>query len=150
MCPRYKWAYGLREIRFHVRPNREKCGWGKATHFYSYDLVNLASFQGSLEALQWLSSQGVPLDNGEWECGERAALGGHIEVLEWLRSKGYRFKEKTMECAAEGGCLDATRRLRDQGCLWSEITCAAAASGGHLETLKWYFLSLLFLSVSLC
>ena len=70
---------------------------------YDCDLMGLAAFQGSIEAMKWLRSQGVPLDIDHWAAGPQAATGGQIEVLKWLRSEGFRFDEGTCVGAAYGG-----------------------------------------------
>ena len=46
------------------------------------DLLELAAFQGSVDALQYLKASGVALDVRYWWCGRKAAEGGQKETLE--------------------------------------------------------------------
>ena len=55
-------------------------------------LMQLAAFQGSIETMKWLKSEGIPLDTFPFTAGHHAAMGGQIEMLEWLRSEGYEFR----------------------------------------------------------
>ncbi|UPR03530.1 hypothetical protein HOP50_13g68600 [Chloropicon primus] len=57
-------------------------------HLYDCDLMYLAAFQGSKKVMEWLVSQGICLDIGDWKSVEAAASGGHIHVLKWLGSEG--------------------------------------------------------------
>ena len=56
------------------------------------DLMQLAAFQGSIETMKWLKSEGIPLETFPFPAGHHAAMGGQIEMLEWLRSEGYEFR----------------------------------------------------------
>ncbi|QDZ18969.1 Rpc34 subunit of RNA polymerase [Chloropicon primus] len=112
-------------------------------HLYDSDLMFLAAFQGSKKVMQWLVSQGIPLNlNREYHgvvAATGAAAGGHIELLEWLRSEGCGFHERTCAAAAEGGHLDVLQwaRSQDPPCPWDAGTCRRAAMGGHLDVLQW-------------
>lgn len=128
----FKWAHGSFDRREGVAPGRV----GVPTHqLFDSDLMELASCQGSVEALRWLRSQGIPLDRDSY----RAAMGGHTSLLEYLRSEGEDFGMDTCHSAAFGGQLDTLKWLRglDPPCPWDAKTCLAAAWGGHVEVLKW-------------
>ena len=56
------------------------------------DLMQLAAFQGSIETMKWLKSEGIPLDTFPYMADRSAAMGGQIEALKWLRSEGYEFR----------------------------------------------------------
>jgi len=111
-------------------------------HWYEYDLLYVASFQGNLNAVKWLVSQGIPLSarNASRASLSGAAGGGHIAVLEWLKGeKDLAWNWRTCCEAARGGHLDVLKWLRSQdppAPLCSEA-CLEAAAGGHLDILKW-------------
>ncbi|UPR01499.1 ankyrin repeat domain-containing protein [Chloropicon primus] len=129
---RKKGAAGRRENKFF-------------NHLYDADLMHLAAFQGSKKVVEWLASQGIPLDikrdnHGVVAVGG-AAKGGHLDVVQWLQSQHSLcpWKEETCSEAAAGGQLHVLQWLRSQDppCPWSDKTCAAAASGGQLHVLQW-------------
>jgi len=106
---------------------------------YDSDLMTLACFQGSLEALKWLRSQGMLVQFEYLDHSLTAAMQGHINVLDWLRSKGYEFDSGACQGAAEGGQLETLKWLRnlDPPCPWNEAAPETAIERGHLEVLKW-------------
>ena len=133
----FKWAYGLPERRDGLAPwNRYR---NAMPDVYDSELLLLAAFQGSLEALKWLMSKGAPLLVRNWASGKRAAWGGNIEVLEFLRSEGYEFNQWTCYYAARGGQIETLAWLRSQDppCPWDENVCLAAADKGKTATLHW-------------
>jgi len=105
-----------------------------------------AAVNGWVHVLQWLRSNGCPLDS--WTCA--GAQGGHLETLKWLRSNRVAWDSWTCAKAAEGGHLKVLqwacekdkrkkkKKSRPHGpCPWDATVCSLAASGGHLEVLKW-------------
>jgi len=132
----FKWVYGSFDRREGAAPYR---GNKPRQDLYDYDLIRVAAFQGSIETMKWLWSQGIPLDTFSFTADRGAAMGAQIEALKWLRSEGYEFDEGTCEGAASGGQLETLMWLRNQDppCPWGEKVCYCATHKGHLEVLQW-------------
>jgi len=85
----YQWVLGSFDWKVDSPDRDEEWNEDKYTgHFYDSDLMYLAAFQGSKKVMEWLVSQGICLDIGDWKSVEAAASGGHIHVLKWLGSEG--------------------------------------------------------------
>ena len=72
-----------------------------------------AAGSGNVELLEWLLSQGCPLDP---EAPQFAAAHGHIHVLEWLNEHGLPVNDHCLALAVTGGHLDTISWLVDNGC----------------------------------
>merc|ERR1711981_201463 len=143
----FKWVYGSFEREEGWEP-WSICGEdiiAPVNLISNSQLMKLAAFQGSIEAMEWLRNQGLPLSfpgysrNYTWNYTVVTAKGGSIEALQWLRSEGCEFDKRACRGAAQGGHFETLKWLRKQDppCPWDEGTCTEAAEGGHLEILKW-------------
>lgn len=74
-----------------------------------------AAYQGNLELLQWIRSQGCPWDI--WTCIFAARMG-HLDVLEWAIVEGCPWDSRVKKCVIEkgnGGVWDRImRKLREK------------------------------------
>lgn len=162
----FKWVY--RSFDRQEGEARHRGGQDEPRQdLYDYDLIRVAAFQGSIETMKWLRSQGIPLDTFSFTADRSAAMGGQIEALKWLRSEGYEFDLGTSDSAAFGGQLETLKwcvlafslffsflfpfsdspcsrvfsfcRLRNQDppCPWSSEVCYCAIREGHLPVLQW-------------
>jgi len=126
---------------------------------------SLAAKGGTVEMLQYLWSEGCPLnhystafaavagnlDNLKFLCGVckapissfvamKAAEGDHLEVLKWLRESldpPCPWNASACTGAAEAGSIEILAYLRQNGCPWNADAFFAAAGRGHLAVLKW-------------
>ena len=126
---------------------------------------SLAAKGGTVEMLQYLWSEGCPLnhystafaavagnlDNLKFLCGVckapissfvamKAAEGDHLEVLKWLRESldpPCPWNASACTGAAEAGSIEILAYLRQNGCPWNADAFLAAAGRGHLAVLKW-------------
>merc|ERR1711977_81019 len=106
----FKWVHGWPERK----EGAASYSVGERPGLYDSDLMGLAGFQGSVEALEWLRDQGIPLDARMWESGRMAAMGGHVDALVWLRDEGYNLSHRgsARAFAEEGGHAEVLRWLR--------------------------------------
>jgi len=136
----FKWVYGSSDRREGVAPS-----WRLGAPFqeiYDSDLMKVAAFLGSLEAIEWMTSQGTALEDTLMKhCGNGAACGGHREILEWLRTEGgYEYDAGTMHGAVFGvRPLQTVKWLRSQDppCDWDSMSIRGAMERGHLEVAKY-------------
>jgi len=96
---------------------------------------------GSVEMLEWLTSNNYPMDNVSRSVG-CATRCGHLEALKWAHHIGYLYspddlKNELYSLAGNVNCLEVLHWLRDKRLLWSENACEGAAASGHLRALKW-------------
>ena len=103
----FKWVYETFDRREGPPPGNGRTELEEA--IYDCDLVRLAAFQGSLEALRWLRSRDPPSFWDERACSF-SAFGGQLEVLQWLRKEGCPWSARTCNAAAYSGvCMTQER-----------------------------------------
>ena len=92
----YKWAYDLPTCYFGATKKRTE---RTCYTFYNTDLLLLAAFQGSFEAIIWLinGKHFCPIGARDWECIQRAQMGNHVGLCRWLKQEMIResFFKKT-------------------------------------------------------
>ncbi|QDZ24072.1 hypothetical protein HOP50_12g66090 [Chloropicon primus] len=135
----YRWV--LQSFKRKVgRPGRWRYGEPQ-DHFYDYDLVLVASIQGSLEALTWLVGQGISLDTNDRRCRRGVAGGGHVEMAEYLKRSGESpqagLPSFCSAAAASAGHVEVLKWLKSKGYEFDASTSAWSVYGGHLHVLKW-------------
>ncbi len=118
-------------------------------------VLHLASMLGSVEMVDWLCQQDIPLSAPEANLGQTplhtAAANGHIDIIKCLLSHGVSLTEvdhrdqNIVHFAAYAGCLNVLQWLLDKEVDFvaktdTGITAVyVAASRGHLNVVKWLF-----------
>ena len=83
-----------------------------------------AAWEGQLEILKWLRSEGCPWD--AWTTWA-AARAGDLPCLQFARENGCPWDARTFTAGVEGGSTDCLEYLRKNGCPCEKFTCIAAA-----------------------
>lgn len=102
---------------------RERNG---AWHHMVYDA---ASAIGSVEILDYLSSQNAPLVNMD-----HVPIDGNLEVIKWWYSKGYPLDESAYECVTD---IDILEWLHQQSCPKPKCGDEVVYYHGNIKALQW-------------
>jgi hypothetical protein len=98
-----------------------------------------AAASGSLETLQWLSSQRCPVP-GDICNFAATSCRAPIAKLRWLQGCGFALIPDTLLSAVQARALPVVQHLHAAGCHWHWKSSFVAASSGDLNMLRWYVL----------
>jgi hypothetical protein len=98
-----------------------------------------AAGSGSLETLQWLSSQRCPFPADICNLAA-SSCRAPIAKLKWLQDCGFALTPDTLLSAVQAGALPVVQHLHAAGCRWHWRSSFVAASSGDLNMLRWYVL----------
>jgi hypothetical protein len=107
-----------------------------------------AAASGSLETLQWLSSQRCPFPGDICNLAA-SSCRAPIAKINWLQDCGFAVTPDTLLSAVQAGALPVVQHLHAEGCSWHWRSSFIAASSGDLNMLRWY-VKLIYIHTPLC